>query len=97
MDRESIGRDFVRDFILTKEKEMHLFSRSVVLFNQRSLCNRGPRGEVRLDPLLLGPLHGEYFYLGPESTRQYLYSLAWNHILCKIKPLRVLIPCIQKP
>ena len=38
-----------------------------------------------------------YFYSGPKSTRKYLYSLFWNHIVRKTKSLHVLTPCIQKP
>jgi hypothetical protein len=38
-----------------------------------------------------------YFYSGPKSTRKYLYSLFWNHIVMKTRFLHVLTPCIQKP
>ena len=38
-----------------------------------------------------------YFYSGPKSTRKYLYSLFWNHIVGKTRSLHVLTPCIQKP
>ena len=48
-----------------------------------------PRGTVR---------GCRYFYLGPESTRKQLYSLAWNHIVGKTKSLHdiVLVPHTQK-
>jgi hypothetical protein len=38
-----------------------------------------------------------YFYSGPKSTRKYVYSLFWNHVVAKTQSLHVLAPCIRKP